>query len=1155
MISKLLSRKHVKITPLIVHNEVASSSISEENPPLKMRVVSLHDLLKRYGRQRHPYLDSFETMKESGCLIEFRYVPNGSTLIYISHEWSGTNHPDPNGTQMYHLLYLLERLQKGEISRTDMDAVHRVLYKQNHSTTAKEWKHILNPEKTYIWYDGFSVPRSRREDGFRSIPSYLQRCNFMIILAPGCTHFDRVDPRTQRKMNLCYRTYRLQAHCVFELFSAFLTTKGGQRAKLALLVRSGTGYPNWISPLECQKLAVGTSKFQCCESNHVFIQKCRKTFVHGILDRLIDTRVQSLFVSNNFADARFSLCMRNYWFRGLINNGATKKTWSSFSSFKTDLKWSSSDGTTYDRDGFPILLYAALTDCVDLVISTLSTTRDATNPTFQGIRSPKKGLPTFGVSGFSTPLMGAMGFASPSIVSALLKSGVDPFETDRAGNDAFIFASVFGRLENVKFWLKQYSDWDIESRNKMLGGTALSATVYTSPNKLELVKLLLELGANVDSVSFAGVNILMTACASEDADPSVIYELLKSTGKIVNTRAKSRALKWKVLRSLAKMMIRFDISSSQLVSRLANGAGITALHYAVRRGDVDIVNLLLEHGADPTIKNDLGKTPMDYTDAFPELRGALKRVVHHKKTNKTNNFVTLRRRNSTATDMKFPMYLVPLDQLHRLYGGKDPHHPRIEAHQELKRRGELVRWEDLSIDAHIIFFSHEWVGWNHPDPHGIQLKTFLKVMKRLRLGEISQVQINIFHTMLYKTNHVVRADKWKEILSTAYVWIDWASMPQPSACPASIPREKKQNMGTDLGKAVKSIPACVIISRFTSSTLTYTLQYHSNRYIEKADFVAIVAPGCLHTDRRDPVTKLRTKTCYRTYRKRGWCVLEMVCSMLSREKVQPALLITSAGGTPEFVSPMNAQNLAVGMCDFTCCQRNHIFPGIGVVPCDRVITRKILERMVRAKTKHLFDLKHNTLARLCSCLESWWLRRSGDSMDQKVSKNISSLKRELRWNDEENEWLDGDGISILFYAVLRNDNKAVRLLLLPTNHVGKDWINEYVANEGYVQFGIPGRFSTLTCAMCFADVSIVSMLLESGANPKVTDINGADSLIYASTLGRVRNIKFWLCRFPSWNINRANTVNGSTALHTVLFILGKTSSIRFELSLRWEERI
>ena len=260
---------------VVVQSE--TSSKEEEEEELAMKVVRLHTLLKRCGGQRHPKIDSYSVFESRGELVEFRYVPNGSKVIYISHEWAGTDHPDPDGTQMYHLVLMLERLQKGEIRRTDMDAFHSLLYKHNHTTTAEEWKNILNSEKTFIWYDGFCIPRSRREEGFRSISSYIRRCDFMIILAPGCTHFDRIDPRTKRKMNLCYRTYRLRARCVFELFCSFLITRGGEKARPALLVRSGTGTPNWISPLECLKLAVGTSTFECCETNHAQIKTCLKS--------------------------------------------------------------------------------------------------------------------------------------------------------------------------------------------------------------------------------------------------------------------------------------------------------------------------------------------------------------------------------------------------------------------------------------------------------------------------------------------------------------------------------------------------------------------------------------------------------------------------------------------------------------------------------------------------------------------------------------------------------------------------------------------------------------------------------------------------------------------------------------------------------------
>jgi len=542
------------------------------------------------------------------------------------------------------------------------------------------------------------------------------------------------------------------------------------------------------------------------------------------------------------------------------------------------------------------------------------------------------------------------------------------------------------------------------------------------------------------------------------------------------------------------------------MSALAQDSGSTALHYAVQRGDVDVVNILLSHGADPTIQNDLGKSPLDYCDAFPELRGALKRVIKQRSTKHT--VVTLHRQNSTATNMKFPMYLVPLNQLHRLYGGKDPRHERIEAHQKLKQRGELVRWEDLPIDAHIIFVSHEWVGWSHPDPHGIQLKTFLRVMKRLQCGDIERVDMNPFHRILFKQNESTTRDAWKEILETAYVWFDWGSMPQPSACPPGTSNDEIDKLGANLGKAVKSIPA----------------------YVEKSDFVAIVAPGCLHAHRRDRKTNLRTKTCYRTYRSRGWCVLEMFASYLSRYKTNPALLITSKEGKPEWMSHMEIQKLAVGTCDFTCCQRNHIF-GDKTVPCDRGITQTILETLIDHKVKYHFNIDEKMRARMCACFKGWWIRTE-ESPEETCSESLASFKKFLCW--ETDEWKDCGDVSILFYAVLRNDTEAVRLLISGSS-IGKDRINAYVFEDGLVEFGIPARASALFCAMAFASVNVVRMLLESGADPKISDMNGADPLMYASTFGRVQNIKLWLSRFPKWSINRGMTMNGSTALHCAVF--------------------
>ena len=63
---------------------------------------------------------------------------------------------------------------------------------------------------------------------------------------------------------------------------------------------------------------------------------------------------------------------------------------------------------------------------------------------------------------------------------------------------------------------------------------------------------------------------------------------------------------------------------------LATDCGTTALNMAVMRGDIEIVKILLENGADPYIENDLGMNAFEVCDKsgpFPSVREALWRHV------------------------------------------------------------------------------------------------------------------------------------------------------------------------------------------------------------------------------------------------------------------------------------------------------------------------------------------------------------------------------------------------------------------------------------------------------------------------------------------------------------------------------------------------
>jgi hypothetical protein len=149
--------------------------------------------------------------------------------------------------------------------------------------------------------------------------------------------------------------------------------------------------------------------------------------------------------------------------------------------------------------------------------------------------------------------------------------------------------------------------------------------------------------------------------------------------------------------------------------------------------------------------------------------------------------------NKTVTAIRYPMFLMSVRDFVERYSDKSPvlevniraclmfpspnllfrTHP--QAHQTLLRNTNLLRKydKDISKDT-VIFVSHEWLGFTHPDPTGQQTKVLTSVLKNLMEGHIDRVNTDgLTRTMFGDgvANRSTTAEEWKAILKNAWIWV------------------------------------------------------------------------------------------------------------------------------------------------------------------------------------------------------------------------------------------------------------------------------------------------------------------------------------------------------------------------------------------------
>ena len=90
---------------------------------------------------------------------------------------------------------------------------------------------------------------------------------------------------------------------------------------------------------------------------------------------------------------------------------------------------------------------------------------------------------------------------------------------------------------------------------------------------------------------------------------------------------------------------------------------------------------------------------------------------------------TLQRRLSTATTVKYDMYLMNLGNDVESFWfsqiGQKEEFSSLSSRSSQARK-MLTRFEDLPMGSFVMFVSHQWNSFNHPDPNGRQMQVLSK---------------------------------------------------------------------------------------------------------------------------------------------------------------------------------------------------------------------------------------------------------------------------------------------------------------------------------------------------------------------------------------------------------------------------------------------
>ncbi|CAE7600803.1 Kinase D-interacting substrate of 220 kDa [Symbiodinium microadriaticum] len=239
-----------------------------------------------------------ETLLANGSLNSDESQGNA---MFVSHQWASSSHPDPNMEQFCVLQDALKNIMSGACSISGNISFE--LYTGGRGNLSADQ---MSAKRLFVWYDFFSCPQSAsaeqpRQLAIRSIPTYVDRCQFFIILCPPVQH-------TEQEFTLNRRSWESRGWCRLERMAQELTTRAD--ACFAVEFKSATHHEE-VAPFGREKAPVGLGHFTV-ESDRQMIAQ--------VLQGMVRRKLHSYLLQGEVHNYRLMLNLQRVHYRGLPLN-------------------------------------------------------------------------------------------------------------------------------------------------------------------------------------------------------------------------------------------------------------------------------------------------------------------------------------------------------------------------------------------------------------------------------------------------------------------------------------------------------------------------------------------------------------------------------------------------------------------------------------------------------------------------------------------------------------------------------------------------------------------------------------------------------------------------------------------------------------------